>query len=47
MENGLTESFHAQGDAIAASVNFDDADADVLMEFEHIGGMGNATIGHL
>ena len=28
-------------------VDFDNADTDVLMEFDYISGMGNATIGHL
>ena len=41
------ESLHAQRDAVAAVVYLDDPNADVLMEFHHISGMGDATVGHL
>ena len=41
------ESLHAQRDAVTTVVYLDDPDADVLMEFHHISGMGDATVGHL
>ena len=40
-------AFHGEGDAMAAEVNVEDADGDVLVEVDDVAGMGDAAVGHL
>lgn len=40
-------SFQGEGDAMAAEVNIEDADGDMLVEVDDVAGMGNAAVGHL
>ena len=42
---GVTSLFHGEGDAVATVIDLGDADADVLMEFDDIGGMADELVG--
>lgn len=38
-------TFHAQRDALATEVDSDDADLDVLVEADDLGGVGDIAVG--
>ena len=45
--SALCYALHGEGDAVAAQVHFDDADADVLVELDDVGGVADEAGGQL
>ena len=41
------EAFHGEGDAVAAEVDVEDADFDVLVEVDYLGGVVYTAVGQL
>ncbi len=43
----VLETFHGEGDTVAAEVDVEDADVDVLVEVDYLGGVVHTAVGQL